>query len=75
LEWFPTTRRNGLYPRVDAAGKLVGSLAKEDERFHTLLRRFGVTGEYVGYGGRAVFTLARVSEDGTRIWPEGKGGH
>ncbi len=58
---------------VDAARQLVSGLANEDERFGTLLRRFGVTWEYVGDGGSAVFTLARVGEDGTLVWPQGKG--
>ena len=60
---------------VDSARQAVGSLAIEDERFGTLLRQFGVTWEYVADGGSAVFMLARVSEDGTLIWPEGTGDH
>jgi hypothetical protein len=43
--------------------------------FGALLRQFGVTWEYVGDGGSAVFTLARVGEDGTLIWPEAKRDH
>lgn len=58
---------------VDAARQFVHGLANQDERFGALLRRFGVTWEYVGDGGSAVFTLARVGEDGAVIWPEGKG--
>lgn len=57
---------------VDAARQLVGRLAIEDERFGTLLRQSGVTWEYVGDGGSAFVTLARVDEDGTLVWPEPK---
>ena len=60
---------------VGAARQLVGSLANEDERFGTLLRRFCVTWEYVGDGGSAVLTPARIGEDGTLIWFEGEGDH
>ena len=60
---------------VDAARQLVESLAKEDERFGTLLRQFGVTWEYVSDGGNAVITLATFGEDGNLVWPEGHDSH
>jgi hypothetical protein len=60
----------GAQSEVDAAREFVDRLASDDERFGKLLRQFGTTWEYVGDGGTAAITLARIGEDGSLIWPD-----
>jgi hypothetical protein len=61
--------REHAQSEVDAARELVERLANEDERFGSLLRRFGVRWEYVEDGGTLTVTLANIGDDGKLIWP------
>ncbi len=63
--------REKAQSEVDEARAFVQKIGNEDERFGSLLRRYGVRWDYMEDTETAAVTLARVGEDGVLIWPDG----
>jgi hypothetical protein len=53
---------------LDAARQLVDGIADDDERFASLLTRFGCVWEFVADDSSGTIQLATVSDDGNVVW-------